>query len=959
MKRLLLTVLFIFGLLFYASDLSFAQTGVGKLSGVVLDAATKEPLIGANVVLVGSELGAAADINGKYYVLNIVPGTYDVRVTFVGYSPKLIKDIRIVAGITFELNVDLQTGVALNEIVITGEKKFFEEKSTNSTKVIDANDISRLPVKGVEKLASLQAGVVISDGSGGASGNATINVRGGRSNEVLYIVDGVAQNDLYGGGNAAQLSNSAIDQISFQIGGYEAKYGSAQSGIVNVTTKSGEQKYTLFGDVQSSSFTDKYGYNLYTLNFGGPIIPGYTNHTIFISGERGWFLDSNPRAIPLVIPTANINSDVLPNNDASVWRYTVRTYHNFNPFTIRLGANINTRDSRSYVHSYAKNNSEHNPKRKTSNFSYSGRLSHTLSNSSFWNLNLGYKLYDYEYGDGLWFDNLEAYGDADANRPYVNPAIASSLLNGTSVSLDGLGLFFDKGRVNNVYQRQHSNTLTADLDFTSQVDNHLIEIGGGFNYTTLRFFSISPVGVAINNKTLSYEERLATQQPYFFGYDITSKNYTESDVNKDFAGKSLPVATAPKKPVVAYAYIQDRFELSDLVLNIGIRMDYFDSKADVLKSETLPYAGGTDPNDFDAGDFMKKKAEVIFSPRIGIGFPVSTGTVFHAQYGKFVQAPDLQDVFTSISALRSLTYDSNLGVNTGNVGTEVTTQYEVGFRQILGQNLAALNITAFYKNTVGLVSTTVKNYQRADGSQYFRYYGPSNGDFGTVKGLALSLSVARISYFTFSLDYTYSLAEGTGSSTGGAATAAFRNTGTDPVPIVIAPLDFDQRHTGVATLDFYIPKDNMGLLEMTSFSLIYSFSSGRPYTPLAEQNITPGGGTNLGETKGYVNSAYGPGSSRLDLKLEKSIKIFGNSVITPYLWVENVFNTENAVGVYRSTGSPYTSGYLSTAAGSALAKSRGQAYVDDYQSLERNPGNYGIPRLIKLGVKVNFSGINL
>lgn len=943
--------MFFFGVLLCVSTQLFAQTGVGKLAGIVVDAATKEPLIGANVIVMGTEQGAATNIDGKYFVLNIVPGTYDIRVTFVGYSPKVYTDIRIVAGITYELNAELQTGVALNEIVITGEKKFFEEKSTNSTKVIDANDISRLPVKGVEKLASLQAGVVIADGSGGASGNAQINVRGGRANEVLYIVDGVAQNDLYGGGNATQLSNSAIDQISFQIGGYEAKYGSAQSGIVNVTTKSGEQKYSIFGDVQTSSFTDDYGYNLYTANIGGPIIPGFTNHTIFISGERGWFLDSNPRAISLQIPTANIDTKTLPNNDAGVWRYTVRTYHNFNPFSLRLGANINTRDSRGYTHSYAKNNSEHNPLRKQKTQSYSARLSHNLSANSFWNLNLGYKLYSFETGDGVFFDNLEAYGDTAANK-YLRT-------QGSVVSLDPVQLFFAKGRVNNLYQRQNSAALTADLDFTSQVDNHLIEIGGGFNYTTLRFYGINPAGVAIDNNTLSYEERLATQQPYYFGYDITSKNFADSDEEKVFGGKSSPVKVAPKKPVIAYAYIQDRFELSDLILNVGIRMDYFDSQADVLKSETLPYAGGTDPYDFDPGDFEKKKAEVIFSPRIGLGFPISTSTVFHAQYGKFVQAPDLQDVFTSVNALRALINDNNLNVNTGNVGTEVTTQYEIGFRQVLGNNTAALNLTAFYKNTVGLVSTTVRFYQRADGAQVLKYYGPSNGDFGTVKGLALSLSVARISYFSLSVDYTYSIAEGTGSATGSAATAAFRNTGANPVPIVIAPLDFDQRHTGVASLDFYVPKGDLGFLEGTSLSLIYSFSSGRPYTPLLMQNITPGGGTNLGETKGYVNSAYGPGNNRLDLKLEKSFHLFDKAVVTPYLWIENVFNTENATGVYRSTGNPYTSGYLSSVEGAALAKERGASYTSDYIALERNPTNFGIPRLIKLGLKVNFSGFNL
>jgi hypothetical protein len=74
------------------------------------------------------------------------------------------------------------------------------------------------------------------------------------------------------------------------------------------------------------------------------------------------------------------------------------------------------------------------------------------------------------------------------------------------------------------------------------------------------------------------------------------------------------------------------------------------------------------------------------------------------------------------------------------------------------------------------------------------------------------------------------------------------------------------------------------------------------------------------------------------------------------LWVENVFDADNVVNVYRSTGDPYTTGYLSTPEGQAIARERGQKYVDDYMSLERDPVNFGIPRLIKLGFRINFSG---
>ncbi len=929
----------------------FAQSGVGKIGGRILDADTKEPLIGANVVIVGTESGAATDADGRYYVLNIIPGTYDVRISYVGYGTKIMKDVRIVAGITFDLNLELSSSFTTDEIVITG-KKFFEEKATNTVKVLDSDQINRLPVKGVEKLASLQAGVVMAEGSGGADGNATINVRGGRGGEVLYIVDGVPQNDLFTGANNAQVSNSAIEQLSFQIGGYEAKYGQAQSGIINVTTKSGEAKYALFGDVMSSSFTDDYGYNLYTMNLSGPVFPGVNDHTIFISGERGWFKDADPKAIPLEIPTAGINQNYLPNNSSSIWRYTVRTYHNLSPFSVRLGANINFRDSRAYTHSYAKNNSEHNPLTKSGNYSYSARISQNITKSSFWNLNLGYKLFDQESGDGVWFDNIEAYGDTTWNAPYVTT-------QGTRVSLDAVQLFYGKGRVSNSYTKLNNGTMSADLDFTSQLDKHLLEVGGGFQYNTLRYFGLAPAAISIDNKTKSLKERIALQTPFYFGYDITGKEFSDDNfVETIVSGTDTNdyfTKVKPRNPVIGYFYVQDRFELSDLVINLGIRYDYFDSKADIVKNEEYPFIYG-DPNNFDAADFTTKDPEQYISPRIGLGFPVTSSTVFHAQYGKFIQQPTLVTVYTSVNSLNDLVKDDNFGVNTGNVNSEVTTQYEIGFRQVVGDNFGALNLTAFYKNTKGLINDETRFFYRSAGGQRARYYGPSNSDFGTIKGVALSLNVSRLSYLSFNIDYTYSIAEGTGSSTSSSTTAAFRNTNGE-TPKVIAPLDFDQRHTGVINADFTVPEGDLGVFEGTSVNVLFSFASGRPYTPLLMQNITPGGGSNLGDTKGYVNSAYGPGTNRIDLKVEKMFKVAG-IFITPYLWVENLLDADNSVNVYRSTGSPYTSGYLTSKEGMALAKQRGPSYVSDYTALERDPTNYGIPRLIKLGLRVNFAGLS-
>ena len=265
---------------------------------------------------------------------------------------------------------------------------------------------------------------------------------------------------------------------------------------------------------------------------------------------------------------------------------------------------------------------------------------------------------------------------------------------------------------------------------------------------------------------------------------------------------------------------------------------------------------------------------------------------------------------------------------------------------------AAINLSAFYKNVKGLVNVQNHFFARTPGGALVTAIYPENADFGTVKGFAFSLDVVHLSYFNFSLQYTYSVAEGTGSSTNSSQTAVFRNLDSQP-PKVIAPLSFDQRHTATATLDFFVPEGDLGVFEMLDANFLVSFNSGRPYTPVDEWNLLGDNGI-IATTTGYVNSAYGPSNFRIDMKIEKTINI-GGVRISPYLWIQNLLNAQNVVSVWRSTGSPSTTGWLNTPEGLASAANNGPGYVQDFRTLENDPSNYGIPRLIRLGLKLDIS----
>jgi hypothetical protein len=752
-----------------------------------------------------------------------------------------------------------------------------------------------------------------------------------------------------------------------------------------VTTKTGQPFYNLFVDASSSDLlkTDPSGSNLYSGSISGPIIPGIPEHTIFISGERGWYRDADPPAVPLefwtladgTILDEPIVYETIPNNPASVWRFSGKLNSRFSGWNVQLSALLNNRISKdSKTAAWAvfqyKNASQFIEETDESNDSYSLRVSQTVSNSTFWNLNLGYRMFDYQrynpflkgpenmilYGDSLWW----------ADQSGMNVTLLGDGRRTTNV--DENGVYNPYGYARNLFQQREDMRIGADFDLTSQLDNHLLEFGFGIEQHTVRGYGLYAYTVANTDPTRPDYIRFAQNQPYVFGYDVTGTRKTNSDDPSSldwFADPSIQSHPSmaeflkPRKPILGYLYLQDRFELQDIVLNLGIRMDYFDINSYELinplseQGYPLPYQGGLDPGKFDIEDFRLKDVEVKFSPRIGIGFPVTEATVFHAQYGTFFQTPELNRMYPGPFDYNQYITMSPQNAFNGGLISEETTQYEVGFRQLLGAN-SALNITAFYKNTKSLVNVQQSQYQRVEGGEVVNAIGPQNADFGTIKGFAFSFDVTRLSYISASLQYTLSFADGTGSSINSSQTAVFRNNDNLP-PKVIAPLDFDQRHTAIAILDFYIPEGEAGMWELFNINAIFSFNSGRPYTPVDQWDILGDNGL-VADNTGYINSAFAPGSFRIDLKVEKGFPI-GTFYITPYVWIENLLDADNIVDVWRSTGSPYTTGWLNDPDAQGTIQQQGEGYIKDYESIEKDPNNFGIPRLIRLGLKLNFDRI--
>jgi outer membrane receptor protein involved in Fe transport len=240
-------IVFILSMLTFFSTYLFAGS-TGKIGGKVIDAATGEPLLGANVVVLdGSGKGAATDINGEFLILNLQPKTYKIRVSMIGYRTVEISEVRVFIDRTVKIDVKLQEQVIEGEVVvIEAKREAVEFDRTNTASYVNSDEIKSLPVSTLTDVIQLQAGVV-KDASG------DLHIRGGRSREISYMIDGVPVTNTFSqsGGSNVNVENNFIQELQVITGTFNAEYGSAQSGVINVVTKVPERNFS--GTVEALS----------------------------------------------------------------------------------------------------------------------------------------------------------------------------------------------------------------------------------------------------------------------------------------------------------------------------------------------------------------------------------------------------------------------------------------------------------------------------------------------------------------------------------------------------------------------------------------------------------------------------------------------------------------------------------------------------------------------------------
>jgi outer membrane receptor protein involved in Fe transport len=878
-------------LLIMITNLSFSGN-TGKIAGRVTDHDTKEAIIGVTVLIDGTSLGAATDINGYFIINNVSPGSYTLSFSAVGYQKKKIANVKVSVDFTTKQNLELRSeAVNVDAVIVEANAPLVRQDLTSSHTTVDASVIAALPVENISQILSTQAGITT-----GADGD--LHIRGGRTSEISYTINGVSIANPFDNSQMVSIATNAIQELSVVSGTFNAEYGNSLSGIVNAVTKEGGEKYkgmvSFYTGDYVSTRTDKF-FNIDAIDplnnstteatFGGPMpvlgdyvrffVSGRYNYTKgylygireFKTTDISYFDNANNWDI-----NATGDGAIVPMNRSRSLNTTAKlTIRPSGMFKINYDLILSNAKSQSYSHTF-KYNPDANPFYYSDGQVHTLEITHTLSSNTFYTVRGSY---------GQETNKSYLYED-----PLDNRYQASQWLNRPTTST------FYFGGTSNSYSKTIAKTISAKFDITNQLSNQH-ELKGGIEFKT---------------HNLNYDA-------FSILRDTTNPNYYKP---------TIPAITSPyhdsyiRKPIQFAAYVQDKIEYENVVMNFGIRYDFFDPKFEYSPDIYNP-----------DGPRVKADAKHQISPRLGVSFPITDRGIIHFSYGHFFQMPPFAYLYTNPEFEPNLYSDEPVFGN-ANLKPEKNISYEMGLQQQLTDDIA-FNATGFYKDVRDLLALEVT---RISGEKVYQRY--VNKDYGNIKGVTFSISKRRSksSMFGFSLDYTFQVAEGNDNN----SNAFFLDlmSGRESERQVVY-LTWDQTHTLNGTIQ-------VGVDNNWNASLIGRVSSGLPYTPYISSN-------SIGME---TNSDRKPAQMSFDLLCEKEFLIWNNKV-SVFMKVFNLFDNLNEKYVYSSTGTAtYTLDEAGQTVDDYIAAHGAQKGLHSTSDYYNRPNYYGTPREIRFGFSFSF-----
>jgi len=927
-------------ILFFASNLFGQKTG--KLIGKITDAEFSDGLPGVNIILQGTYYGAATDPDGNYKINKINSGTYTVKISLIGYKTMQYTGINITAGKSTELNVILEETVLSmgQDIVIIGEKALVDVEETQSKRTVSREEIEMAVVEDVKDLVAQQAGVITS--------NNEIHIRGGRSYENAFLLDGVSvQDPLAGTGFGLQLSSNAIEEVEVITGGFNAEFGQATSGIVNVKTREGNDKYSGSVSYKRDNFGSTNSFNVFNLevieaNLSGPEpitsyllpalgldIPGeITVFGSFYMGTSDGITQGYYKPTAKQLYSSTFYGTRFAPKAENSWFGLGKISYNISPvmklvYSFNQSVNINQnsqslQSNLEYVepspgYQYNFQNILDNANVFTHNNKYNSlSWTHTLNPKTFYELKINH-----------FFSNLRADANGKHWSEYEEPKdIATFPIEYYNTGSDTIGVIPGDG---------------------------LWDFGNPFTWRDHYVDEFSIKG----DITSFFDEK----NKFKAGFNFVAQEMQVVDIYKPWIGElGLNNNIYKVHPSRGSFYAQDNINFSGMILNFGLRYDFwFPGKYvdDAVKNEdviTIPDETRKAYEDDTFGFFGDRRFKARLSPRLGISHPISDNQILFFSYGHFSKWPKPQFVYPKLTPQSAQSSFQVFG--NPNLNPETTVAYELGLKTQFSQN-DVLTVTAYYKDIFDYIRTKSAIITSARfATQSFITY--ANLDYSRSRGLELEYKKRIGRWFTGMATFSYAQVTGKSSS---ADEGVLILRGDLDESIKEEYVSWDRPYTITSSLNFYVEKDKPlfgfapGILDDMNFYIRLFWQSGKRYTP----NIFTGEYALDGKPE-YVSdrtnrfSLTGDDWFWIDLNFEKNFSLSGLN-FKFFVEVNNVLDTKNSAIVNPVTGKAYEEGDAVPTSWNDPNYPDLQAPISPYPV---NPARYLTRRNVKFGISLRF-----
>jgi outer membrane receptor protein involved in Fe transport len=922
------------------------------ISGKITDARTGEELIGVNVLVKGTYYGAASGMDGSYVIRDVNPGEYTLVISLIGYKKIQKTGVDVNAGQKLKLDFEMEeTILTMDEaVVIIGRKPLMDIEETASSRTVTAEDIEVAVIENVTDVVAQQTGVVKSDEG--------IHIRGGRAYENAFLLDGISvQDPLAGTGFGLQLSAASIQELEVITGGFNAEYGQATSGVVNVTTKEATERYTLY----LSHKRDDLGFNsdsrsnwnsdITEASLGGPEpltsfllpamgidLPGTIS---FFGNMYAGFSDNFTRLTPIIRdgqPTGDyreIKAQQLYSSTFGGTRFAPRQANNwfwlgkmtwaFSP-TMKLRYSYNQSVSINQNSQSLQTNLEYVEPSPGYQYEFQNILdgantythntifhtlswTHTISSKSFYELKLS-----------RFYTNLRADANGKDWTAYEEPKdLITFPVEYYNLGTDYVGVipgdgFWDTGN-GFTWHDHHVVNYTFKADFTSN---------------------------------------LSERSKFKAGLDVTWGEMQVIDIYKPWLGDlGLNNDIYTVHPAYGAMYAQDNVNFSGMILNFGLRMDWWmpgkfvDDAVNNPEVVTIPDDVRQAYMDNTFGMF-DRRFKARLSPRLGISHPISDNQTLFFSYGHFTKRPRPQFVYAKLNPVSAKSTFQKFG--NPDLDPETTVAYELGLRNQFTED-DVLTLTAYYKDIFDYVSTKSAKIpsSRFSGGSFITYI---NQDYARTRGVEVEYKKRIGRWFRGSASFSYSIATGKSSSPD---EGALVQRGDLEESIKENYLIWDRPLQASLSASFYVPRGSdplgIGLLEDLNLYFRAFFQSGKRYTPLLLVGSDPNTGRPVYQTdRDNLYGDIGENWFYLDINIEKHIMLAGVD-LGILIEITNVLGNENSTIINPVTGRAYEYGDPTPGGYNDPLYPDLQAPLNPYPY---NPARYLAPRNIRAGISIKL-----